>query len=82
MLPITHLDGADVIVMDFLGRPVPSVVEVRIESGVAVVAVNTGARAWLQDLLSRTPEPAREFAIRSRDGQRLHHYGAVRVVCA
>lgn len=82
MLPITHLDGADVIVMDSLGRAVPAVVEVRIEPGVAVVAVNTGARAWLEELLSRSPVPSIELAIRSRDGQRLHHYGAVRVVCA
>lgn len=83
MLLITHLDGADVVVTDSRGRPVPAVDEVRLEPGLAaVVAVKIGAYAWLQKLVSLGPEQPLACAIRSRDGQHLHHYGAVRVVCA
>jgi hypothetical protein len=82
MLAIKHLDGADVIVTDSRGRHVPAVDEVRIEPGLAVLAVHTGAHAWLQDIVSRAPEQPISCAIRSRDGQLLHHCGEVRVVCA
>jgi hypothetical protein len=80
MLTITHLDGADVVVTDSLGRPVPAVDEVRLEPGLAVVAVHPGAYAWLSDLASLAPEQSVSCTIRSRDGH-LHHWGAVRVVC-
>jgi len=79
MMHVSHWDGADVVVIDSHGRQVPGVDEVRVEPGLAVVAVRTAARGWLQDLLSNAEEPL-ACAIRSRDGQ-LHHCGAVRVVC-
>jgi hypothetical protein len=79
MLHMTHLDGADVVVIDSHGRYVPDVDEVRIEPGYAVVAVSGGALGWLQDLLANADETL-TCAIRSRDGQ-LHHCGAVRVAC-
>ena len=79
MLPITHLDGSDVVVIDSLGQQVPAVDEVRVEPGLAVVAVNTGARDWLHALLAHGADEPLECAIRSRRGE-LHHCGAVRVV--
>jgi hypothetical protein len=79
MLPMTHLDGADVVVIDSHGRHVPGVDEVRVEPGYAVVSVRHDAREWLQDLFANA-EASVDCAIRSRDGH-LHHFGAVRVVC-
>lgn len=80
MLPIKHLDGADVVVIDAHGQRVPAVDEVRVEPGLAVVAVNEGGRAWLQAVLAQGPYETMDCAIRSRAGQ-LHHWGAVRLVC-
>lgn len=82
MLPITHLDGADVLVIDSRGRHVPAVDEVRLEPGDVVLAVTPGAHAWLQDFVSLAPQQPIACAIRSRDGQHLHYCGAVRVVAA
>jgi hypothetical protein len=79
VLPIMHLDGSDVVVIDSHGQRVPAVDEVRVEPGLAVVAVNKGAHAWLQ-ALAQAPGDSLACAIRSRSGH-LHHMGAVRVVC-
>ena len=79
MLPMDHLDGSEVVVIDAHGRHVPAVDEVRIEPGIVVVAVKRGARAWVETLL-HAPNELLECAIRSRSGQ-LHHCGAVRISC-
>jgi hypothetical protein len=67
------------VVIDAHGRRVPAVDEVRIEPGIAVVAVKRGARAWVESVL-REPDELLECAIRSRSGL-LHHCGAVRISC-
>ena len=79
MVSITHLDGADVFVIDAYGRPVPAVDEVRVELDRAVVAVQHDAvgAGWLA--LASEVMPA--CAIHSRDGSRLHWHGPVRIVC-
>jgi hypothetical protein len=79
VLPMNHLDGTQVVVIDSHGRHVPAVDEVRIEPGIAVVAVKKGARAWVQSML-REPNELLECAIHSLSGQ-LHHCGAVRISC-
>lgn len=77
--PIAHLDGADVIVIDSRGCQVP-VDEVRVEPGVAVVAVDASSSAWLHDLLSRPCNETLHGAVYSVFDGRLHHRGALRVV--
>ena len=78
MLPIAHLDGADVIVFDSRGCQV-RVDEVRVEPGFAVVAVDANSSVWLRDLLSRPCDETLAGAIYSVFDGRLHHRGAIRV---
>lgn len=77
MLDRTHLDGADVFVFDAHGRSVPAVDEVRIEPGLAVVAVQLEAAcSWW---LALNPEETLACVIRSaRDGS-VHWRGPVRL---
>jgi len=79
MLDRTHLDGADVLVFDAYGRPVPAVDEVRIEPDRAVVAVHHDAAdaEWLA--LASEVMPA--CAIHSARDGRVHWRGPVRLVC-
>jgi hypothetical protein len=79
MLSMTHLDGADVVVVDCEGRQVPSVTEVRVEPDRAFVAVSHSARAWWQALRERAPQEL-ALVIRSRDG-RLDWSGPVHLAC-
>jgi len=81
MLTITHLDGSDVIVIDSHGQRVPAVDEVHVEPGFVEVFVRAnGARRWLRSVLAQAPGEPLACAIHSRSGK-LHHEGAVRVVC-
>ena len=75
---LTHLDGSDVVVTDDRGQRVP-VVEVCLEPGLAVVAVDTSALDWLRDLWARAPNETLDGAVRSAANGRLHHCGALRV---
>jgi len=75
MLPLTHLDGSDVVVTDDRGHQVPAI-EVRVEPGIAVIAVDAGARDWLRDLLRRAPHETLVGAVRSVIDGHLHHCGA------
>jgi len=82
MLPITHLDGSDVLVIDDRGHQVPAV-QVRIEPGFAVVSVDTSARAWLSGVMARSPQDTLAGAVLAAGDGHLHHCGAMRVVvCA
>lgn len=76
---LTHLDGSDVVVTDDRGHHVP-VVDVCLEPGLAVVAVDTCARDWLRDLLARAPNETLDGSVRSAANGYLHHCGALRVV--
>jgi len=81
MVSITHLDGADVVVIDARGRRVPAVDEVRLEPGTAWVAVRFDrARAWCSSLRDLAPEEALACAIRTHDGQ-LCWSGPVSLAC-
>lgn len=81
-MQLTHLDGSDVVVTDDRGHHVP-VIEVCLEPGLAVVAVDTCAREWIRDLLARSPNETLDGSVRSAIDGHLHHYGALRVVvCA
>jgi hypothetical protein len=73
-----HLDGADVVVIDSLGRPVPSVGEVQLEPDRAFVAVHHAARAWWRSVALAGPESTLACEIYSRDG-RLRWCGPVRL---
>jgi hypothetical protein len=81
MLTLTHLDGSDVVVIDNHGQHVPAV-EVRVEPGFAVVAIDIAAWAWLQALRTRAPDETLEGSVHSASDGHLHHSGALRVVCA
>lgn len=81
MTRITHLDGADVVVIDALGRVVPAVDEVRLEPGSAWISVRyERARAWCSSLRALAPEAPLACAIRTNDGQ-LHWHGPVSLAC-
>lgn len=82
MLPLTHLDGSDVVVIDDHGHQVPAV-EVRIEPGFAVVSVGSSARTWLSGVLARSPDDTLAGAVLAAGDGHMHHCGAMRVVvCA
>ena len=82
MNAITHLDGADVVVIDVRGRKVPAVGEVRVEADRAVVAVREAARPWLRSILrTSAPDATLACAIFSRDG-REYWRGPVRLAFA
>lgn len=82
MNTITHLDGADVIVIDVHGQRVPAVGEVRLEPDRAVVVVrHQEAGAWLEARLHFAPDELMACAICSPDG-RVHWQGPVRLACA
>jgi hypothetical protein len=80
MMLLTHLDGADVVVIDSHGRYVPAVEQVRVEPGLAVVSVTAAARAWLRDLLEHAANEPLACAVHSVADGHLHHCGATRVV--
>jgi hypothetical protein len=81
MVEMTHLDGADVVVIDARGQQVPAVDEVRLEPDRAVVAVFAGAGEWLQSLALSGPDATLACAIHARDG-RLYWRGPVRLAYA
>ena len=75
MLQLTHLDGADVVVLDSNGRSLPAIDEVRVEPDRAVVAVQ--ARRVPRNIAL---EVTQTCAIHSARDGRLHWRGPVRVV--
>jgi hypothetical protein len=78
MMPITHLDGGNIDVIDSHRRRVPAVVVVRVEPGIAYVTVDAAAAAdWLEEL-QRDPSETLDCAIKSHSGQ-LHYCGAAHV---
>jgi hypothetical protein len=76
MVSVTHLDGADVVVLDSHGRRVPAVDEVRVELDRAVVALQS--ETWSQSFRELAAEI---IAIHSARDGRLHWRGPVRLVC-
>jgi hypothetical protein len=76
---ITHLDGADVVVIDLRGHYVPAIDEVRLEADRACVAVhfdNEAAQSWYATLRELPADAEFSCAIESRDG-RVHYHGPV-----
>jgi hypothetical protein len=73
-----HLDGSDVVVIDHHGHEVRAV-EVRLEPGLAVVAVATSERDWLQALLAHASHETLAGSVRAMSDGRLHHCGALRL---
>jgi hypothetical protein len=80
-MSITHLDGADVVVTDALGRVVPAVDEVRLEPGCAWIAVRyENAQVWCSSLRELAQEEPLTCAIHTNDGH-LHWRGPVSLAC-
>jgi hypothetical protein len=78
MLPLMHLDGCDVVVIDHHGHEVRAV-EVRLEPGLAVVAVDPSERDWLQALLRRASHETLAGSVHAVSDGHLHHCGALRL---
>lgn len=79
MARITHLDGADVVLLDELGRPLPAVDEVRVEPDRAWIALHVeAAREWCL-AVGANQVPA--CAIHSAHDGRLHWRGPVQLAC-
>lgn len=76
MLSITHLDGADVVVLDAHGRRVLAVDEVRVEPDRVVVALQS--ETWSHACRELAAD---SVAIHSARDGRLHWRGPVRLVC-
>jgi hypothetical protein len=80
-MSITHLDGADVVVIDARGWVVPEVDEVRLEPGRAWISVRyEKAHAWCSSLRELAPEEPLACAICAIDGH-LHWSGPVSLAC-